>query len=158
MSLVGESSSPILHVKAQTGIDFVSDANLRRMASTDANARDFGNYVLFEDVSPDANGNLTLNIAPESPNIGVNVLPTVNALQLVRALPGLRIAPGPAASEVTVSWNRAAIGYTLKASTALGSTAQWNPVSEVLDPLPGAGSQALSKTGGARFFRLERQP
>jgi hypothetical protein len=156
-TLRGKSVAPTLHVKAQTGIDFLGDPVLRRMASTDSNARDFGNYVTFENVSPDDFGNLTLNITPESPNIGVNVLPTVNALQLVRVLTALSIASGPAAGQLTVSWNQASTGYTLESSTTLGSTAQWLPVNGVANPLTGAGSTPLSTAGGARFFRL-RQP
>src|SRR6185295_226063 len=123
----------------------------------DPNARDFGNYVLFEDVRPDAFGILALNITPESTNVGVNVLPTVNALQLVRVLAVLSIASGPAAGQVTVSWNQASTGYTLEASTTLGPTAQWLPVNGVANPLTGAGSTPASTAGGARFFRL-RQP
>jgi len=127
------------------------------MASTDPNARDFGNYVIFEDASPDASGNLVLNITPESPNVGVNVLPAVNALQLVRVLAALSIVRGPAAGQATVSWNRAATGYTLESSLTLGPTAQWQAVAGVAAPLTSAGSTAANTTGDARFFRL-RQP
>ena len=156
-TFTGESTPTTLHVKAQTGIDFLSDPVLRRMASTDPNARDFGNYVVFEDVSPDGAGNFGLNIAPESPNIGVNVLPTVNALQLVRVLATLAISRGPSSGQATVSWNRASTGYTLESSATLGPTAQWNPVNGVANPLPGVGSTTVNLTG-ARFFRLQRQP
>ena len=69
-SLAGADLSPTLHVKAQTGLDFGANPVLTRMASTDAGARDFGNYVMFENVSPDASGNLTLFVTPESPNPG----------------------------------------------------------------------------------------
>jgi len=150
--------SPTLHVKAQTGIDFFGDPVLRRMASTDPNARDFGNYVSFEDVSPDGAGNFALNIAPESPNIGVNVLPTLNALQLVRVLAALSISKGPSAGQAIVSWNRASAGYTLESSPTLGPTAHWDAVAGVANPLPGVGSTSVSLTGAARFFRLQRQP
>lgn len=156
-TLTGDSVSPTYHVKAQTGIDFNGDPVLRRMASTDPNARDFGNYVIFEDASPDASGNLVLNITPESPNVGVNVLPAVNALQLVRVLAALSIVRGPAAGQATVSWNRAATGYTLESSLTLGPTAQWQAVAGVAAPLTSAGSTAANTIGDARFFRL-RQP
>ena len=155
-TLTGESVSPTLHVKAQTGIDFLGDPTLRRMASTDANARDFGNYVVFENVSPDGSGNLLLNITPESPNVGVNVLPTLNALQLVRVLAALNIVPGPAVGQATVSWNRASTGYTLESSLTLGPPAQWLPVIGVANPLTAADSAPVNTTGGARFFRLRK--
>jgi hypothetical protein len=155
-TLTGASASPTLHVKAQTGIDFLGDAVLRRMASTDPNARDFGNYVVFEDVSPDVAGNLALDIAPESPNIGVNVLPTVNALQLVRVLASLSISSGEVDGEVTVSWNRASTGYRLESSTSLGSTADWRPVLSVDIPLTGSGSVVVNTSGGALFLRLQQ--
>jgi hypothetical protein len=154
----GQSVSPTNHVKAQTGIDFLGDPVLRRMASTDPDARDFGNYVVFENVSPSDFFNLSLTITPESTNVGVNVLPAVNALQLVRVLAALSIVPGPAAGQATVSWNGAAIGYRLESSPILGAGAQWQLVSGVADPLLGAGSTAVSTTGAARYYRLQRQP
>jgi Bacterial Ig-like domain len=153
-TLTGDSVLPTLHVKAQTGFDFVGDPVLRRMSSTNPDARDFGNYVTFEDVSPDGSGNLLLNLTPESPNVGVNVLPTVNALQLVRVLASLGIVPGPAAGKSTVSWNRASAGYTLESSATLGTSAQWSAVNGVANPLPGVGSTEVNTVGGARFFRL----
>jgi len=155
-ALTGDSVSPTLHVRAQTGIDFLGDPTLRRMSSTNPDARDFGNYVMFENVSPDDSGNLLLNITPESPNIGVNVLPTVNALQLVRALASLSIAAGPAAGQSTVSWNRASTGHTLESSQALGAAASWSAVSGVANPLPGMGSTLITTSGGTGFFRLRK--
>ena len=155
-TLTGESVSSTLHVKAQTGIDFIGDPVLRRMSSTNPDARDFGNYVMFDNVSPDSFGNLTLVITPESPNVGVNVLPTVNALQLVRVLAALSIVPGPGAGQATVSWNGASTSYTLESSATLGPAAPWLPVNGVANPLTSAGSTAASTTGNARFFRLHK--
>jgi len=154
-TLTAESVPPTLHVKAQTGIDFIGDPVLRRMSSTNPDARDYGNYVVFDDVSPDGSGNLLLNITPESPNVGVNVLPTINALQLARVLAALSIVPGPA-GQATVSWNGASTGYTLESSATLGPAAQWLPVNGVANPLTSASSTAVSTTGNGRFFRLHK--
>ncbi|MCI0744924.1 MAG: hypothetical protein L0Y58_05915, partial [Verrucomicrobia subdivision 3 bacterium] len=156
LTLTGAVVSPTYHIRAQTAPTWLAAPTFVRMSSTDPNARQEGNYVVFEDAGPDASGNLVLNMTPESANTGVNAIPALSGLQLVRVLPVLSIAPGPNAGQATVSWNAAAAGYRLEWSASIGPTANWGAAPGVADPLPGAGSQNITTTGTGRFYRLQQ--
>ena len=132
------------------------------MSSTDPNARDTGNYVMFDDIAPDGAGNLTLTLTFEmqgTPGV-TDSSPALNALQLVRIvppLPTLTIVRNVNGTVVTISWNVLAAGYTLESSGQLGAGAIWDPVGGVANPIAAGGSTAVNTTGGARFFRLHKQ-
>ena len=156
--LLGQADYPAFRIRAQDGLQYVADRRYIRMDSTDPSARDFGNYVMFENVGPDANGALVLTMTPEppaTPGVG-DAMPALNALQLVRMSvggPTLSATRNPNAT-MTISWSASADGYTLTSSPSLGS-APWSAVSGAPNPISGAGSVTVPTTG-MRFFRFER--
>jgi hypothetical protein len=152
--LVGSATYPVFRVRAQTFGQYRAAPGYRRMSSTDPGNRDSGNYVMFEGVSPDANGIFTLNMTPEppaTPGVG-DAMPAVNAIQLVRLLPALTIVLN-ANGTVTVSWDSLAAGFTLQSTGQLGGS--WNNVGGVANPITAAGSTTLTPTG-AQFYRLRK--
>jgi hypothetical protein len=156
----GGGTYPTYRIRAQDGLQYVADRRFIRMSSTDPNNRDHGNYVFFENISPDLSDTLVLDLVPEPPATpGVtDAMPALNALQLVRLtppLPALAISRNLDGS-VTVSWGGSAAGYTLFASPQLGTGAAWTPVSGVASPIGAAGSTTVTATGGARFFQLRQ--
>jgi len=160
-ALTGEVDYPAFHIRGQDGLQYIADRRYIRMDSTDPNARDFGNYVLFENISPDSTGTFLLTLTPEppaTPGVG-DAMPALNAMQLVRiavAAPRLTAVRGPGAS-MTISWSASADGYTLTSSPSLGSAASWTAVSGAPNPISGAGSVSVPTTTGMRFFRFQRQ-
>jgi hypothetical protein len=159
--LIGASTYPKLTVRGQTSTEFIANPTLVRMDSTDPANRDSGNYVMFENVSPDLDGNLLLTVTPQSTNVGnVVYFPPLNALQLVRmaaAGPRLTAARNPNGT-MTLAWGPNASGYTLESSPALGTGASWSAFSGVANPVSGAGTVAVTTTGTMRFFRFQRLP
>jgi hypothetical protein len=159
--LVGAVTYPTFHVRAQAFGQYRAAPGYRRMSSTDPNARDSGNYVMFENVSPDGSGNLTLNMTPEppaTPGVG-DAMPAVNAMQLVRIvppLPVLRIVYN-GNGMVLVAWDGNATGYRLKSTASLGPSPApvWSTVPGAPDPITMAGSVGFNATGN-RYFRLEK--
>src|SRR5262249_25279800 len=119
ITLTGATVSATLHVKAQTYLDYSANPVLKRMSSTDPSARDLGNYVQFDNFNP-TNGTFSITVIPESPNIGNNHLPPVNAIQLVKVLHPVAAAAGLSAtlsgSTLTVGWTDSAQGYVLESS------------------------------------------
>jgi hypothetical protein len=157
--LYGADSYPELRVRGQTGLDYNSDPMFRRMASTDASARDFGNYVQFDNVRPDSSGVLALTIYPEStaPN---TYIPALNGLQLVRVVavtqrPTVNAAI-TAANTLTIGWGAAAAGHVLESSPVLGVNATWTTVPGSPNPIGGAGSFNVQTTGDGAYYRLRR--
>jgi uncharacterized protein YjdB len=161
--LIGHATYPVFHVRAQAAGQYRAAPGYRRMSSTDPNARDSGNYVMFENVSPDDFGNLMLNMTPEppaTPGVG-DAMPAVNAMQLVRLVPPLpvlrviRAGSGPVV--VVVTWDANATGYRLKSTASLGPIPApvWSTVGGSPDPITGAGAVTINATGN-RYFRLEK--
>jgi hypothetical protein len=64
VDLTGAAVYPSLHVQAQDASQYIASPGYVRMSSTDPNARDHGNYVQFDNVSPAADGTLTILITP----------------------------------------------------------------------------------------------
>ena len=62
--------------------------------------------------------------------------------------PELSISQGQG-SQITVSWDSAATGFTLQATAVLGEAADWQPVNGVAN-----NSVTLEAAGDARYFRL----
>jgi hypothetical protein len=162
MGLVGAVAAPTFHVRAEHAGNYAAAPGIfRRMSSTDPGARDQGNYVVFQGVSPDLSGALALTVVNESDNpLDIDVTPALSGLQLVKVPPGISIAIDGAG--VSVSWGGAAAGFILEASRSLGgpTPANWGPAAGAPNPLTGAGALSVSLGGGAepvRFFRL-RQP
>jgi hypothetical protein len=161
-ALRGATTYPAFHTRAQTFGQYRANPGYHRMSSTDPNARDSGNYVMFENVVPDDFGNLILDMTPEppaTPGVG-DAMPAVNAIQLVRIvppLPVLTIVRNANGTVIVISWDTLAAGYTLESSGQLGAGAIWNPVAGVANPITAIGLTAVNTTGGARFFRLHKQ-
>jgi len=161
-SVTGEVAYTEFHIRAQDGLQYVANRRYIRMDSTNPDARDVGNYVMFENISPDASGTLVLGLIPEPPSTpGVgDAMPALNALQLVRMAavgPSLSATRNPNAT-LTISWTASADGYTLASSPSLGSGASWSAVSGAPNPISGAGSVVVQTTGSMRFFRFQRSP
>jgi hypothetical protein len=159
--LVGAKSYPTMTVRAQTATEFIADPTLVRMSSTNAANRDHGNYVMFENISPAADGTLLLTVTPQSTNVGnVVYFPPINALQLVKqsavaaAPPSLTVLKQ--GTTLTISWTADATGFALESSAALGAVASWSSVNGVANPLTGAGSTTVSPTLKAQFYRLRK--
>jgi hypothetical protein len=157
--LIGAATYPVFHVRGQTAGQYRNSPGYRRMSSTDPNARDTGNYVMFENIAPDGVGNLTLTLTFEMQGIpGVtDSSPALNALQLVRivpALPTLTIIHNVNGT-VTISWNALAAGYTLESSGQLGVGASWSSVGGVGNPITAAGSTTLTPAG-SQYYRLRK--
>src|SRR5205823_2751655 len=84
-SLVGAQTYPTLTVRGQTSTEFIANPTLVRMSSTDPANRDHGNYVMFENVSPAADGTFLLTVTPQSTTVGNAVyFPPLNAIQLAK--------------------------------------------------------------------------
>lgn len=131
------------------------------MGVADPAQRDSGNYAVIANVEPDASGNITLNVAPESATPGNNLIPAVNAIQLVKVTaqfiaPRLAVAKASGSAQVSVSWDAAAAGGRLEASATLAAGAAWNPVEGVANPLTGAGSASIASSSGTLFFRVRK--
>ena len=158
-AVAGEAEYPAFHIRGQDGLQYIADRRYIRMDSTDPNARDFGNYVLFENISPDSGGTLVLTLTPEppaTPGVG-DAMPALNAMQLVRMAgggPRLTVVRDAGAS-MTISWSASADGYTLASSPSLGSTATWTAVSGAPNPISSAGSVSIPTATGMRFFRFQ---
>jgi hypothetical protein len=159
-ALAGGETYPTLTVRGQVSTDFIADPTLVRMSSTNPANRDHGNYVMFENVSPAANGTFLLTVTPQSTTIGNTAyFPPVNGLQLVKVnpvanRPSLTVARQGAS--FTISWTSDAAGFLLEASSALGVSASWRTVSGVPNPLPGAGSTTIAPASASQFFRLRK--
>jgi hypothetical protein len=157
--LIGGGTYPVYHVKAESGLQFNANPSFRRMSSTDPANRATGNYVQFDNVSPAADGSIVINTAWESTDVGNTHQPAVNGIQLVKVNPVsaqptvLAVRQG---SNLVISWDAAAIGFTLEGSGALGTTASWTPVSGVASPITVAGSANINITGQAGFYRLRK--
>jgi len=160
-AVTGEVPYPAFYIRGQDGLQYIADRRYIRMDSTDPNARDFGNYVLFENIRPDDTGTFVVTLTPEppaTPGVG-DAMPALNAMQLVRmAVDGPRLtAVRQTATTMTISWSASAGGYTLASSPSLGSAATWTAVSGAPNPISGAGSVSVPTATGMRFFRFQRQ-
>jgi hypothetical protein len=162
IDVTGATAYTTLHVRGQDANQFQAAPAFVRMASTDPNNRDLGNYVEYDNISPAADGSLTITMTPESTYTGSNYLPPLNGLQLfkivtVAAPPTLTAQSETRAGNVNLSWNAAAAGFVLQSSPALGAAATWSVVSGAPNPITGAGSFSVSVGGSAhQFYRLRK--
>ena len=160
MRLVGNTTYPVFHVRAEHGAQYNAAPSIfRRMSSTNAAARDQGNYVMFENVSPDGSGTLTLSVLNESPpeNVGIGNNPALNGLQLVRVLPSTALTISRSGGTVTISWDASAAGFILESSSVLNPAVAWEHVQGTPTPITAAGSVSISPPlGAANFYRLRR--
>jgi hypothetical protein len=159
-TLVGAQTYPTLTVRGQTSTEFIADPTLVRMSSTDPANRDHGNYVMFENVSPAADGTLLLTVTPQSTTIGnAAYFPPLNALQLVKTSavtlpPSLALARQGAG--FTISWGADSAGFVLQSSTTLGAAASWSAVAGTPNPITVAGSTTITASGASQFYRLRK--
>jgi hypothetical protein len=157
-SLVGAATYPTLSVRGQTSTEFIANPTLVRMSSTDPANRDHGNYVMFENVSPAADGTFLLTVTPQSTNVGnAAYFPPVNAVQLAKASalpPSLILAKQ--GSTLTISWGADSAGFVLESSATIGTSASWSPVTGVPNPITAAGSTTITPAAGSQFFRLRK--
>lgn len=151
ISLTGLMDYPTYTVRGQQGQTFADQ--LIRASSVDPLARDLGNYVLYEAISPAADGSLTLGAIGQPNN-------AINGLQLVKVLPVTvlpTITSARNADSVIISWAAEAAGFTLESTTALGPGANWTAVSGVPNPLTGAGNfSAAISANSSVFYRLKK--
>ena len=155
LELSGAAIYPVYHVRAEHAAQYLAAPGVfRRMSSTNPDARDQGNYVMFENVSPDPSGGLALTVSNESTFTGVNANPALSGFQLVRVLPALSLARH-ANGMVVLSWGSEAAGYILESSTQLGAGASWSPVGGAPNPIAGAGSIEVIPSA-SRFYRLSK--
>ena len=114
---------------------------------------------MFENVSPDGSGALTLTVLNESPpeNVGVGDNPALNGLQLVRAVPSAALSISRSGGAVTISWDAAAAGFILESSPTLNPAAVWEAVQGTPNPITAAGSVSFSPPAGTTgFYRLRQ--
>ena len=158
MNVTGAQPSVEYHVRTEHAGDYASASGLfRAMASTAPAARQKGNYVAFRNVSPDASGNLIVNVINESDNpLDVDVTPALSGLQLVQVPPALSVT-SVGGGAYDLSWGQAAAGYTLESTASLGGStpANWQPAAGAPAPLTGAGTVPVPSSG-IRFFRLRK--
>lgn len=160
MTVTGGGSHPTYRVKSESGLEFNGNPVFRRMSSTDASARAMGNYVQWDNVSPAADGSLSVSAQWVSTEAGNGHQPAINAVQLVRVNP---VTARPALTvtrqggTLTLGWGAAAAGFVLESSASLGAGATWAPVAGAANPLAGAGTVNANTTAGAgAFYRLKK--
>jgi hypothetical protein len=162
-SLTGASESPTLHVKGETGLAYIGNPAFRRASTTDPAAPATGNYVQFDNVSPDPNGTITLNVAWESDQLGNSHQPAINGIQLVKVVasttgPSLGITR--TANNLSISWGADAIGFRPETASSLAPGATWTVVPAYAPPAPaitGPGSDNPPiPTTGMGFYRLAK--
>jgi hypothetical protein len=157
-SLIGATEPPPLHVKGETGLAFNSNPAFRRMSSVDAANPTTGNYVQFDNVSPDANGAITLNVAWESDQLGNSHQPAINGIQLVKVTPVTTrptIGLSRNGNSVTLSWTADATGFHFVTTAALTATSPQTTVPGTPNPITGAGSVSIIiPTTGNGFYWL----
>ena len=107
----------------------------RQVTSTDIAARGTGNYVRFDDIAPDNDGNVTLNFWDEGDEAANS---TINALQLVetarKVLRFTSIQLDPSTRNATLTWtSRKNRFYIMERSTDL---VDWE---ELTDSVPSEG-------------------
>lgn len=158
IELIGGGGYPAFTVRAEHAADYNRlPGQFRRMASQNPDARDEGNYVMFENVSPDETGSLALSVINESTFTGVNVNPALSAIQLVRvaaAAPALEVQRNGAT--VRVSWGADAAGSVLESAGSLTAPVTWTVVNGAPNPIAGAGGRDVAPAGSAQFFRLRK--
>jgi hypothetical protein len=159
-SVAGAGNYPTYHALGETGLDYSQNPGYRRVTNTVATVHQKGNYVQFDNVSPAADGSLTLSVLWEAPTGATGSYnPAVNGFQLVKVLPvtarpSLAAAPGPGA--LVLSWDATAAGFVVESSSALGPTASWTTVTSAPNPISTAGSVTIPTSGTRAFYRLKK--
>jgi hypothetical protein len=159
VQLEGAAQYPLYSVQAQHVGQYLPNPVYRRMRSTDPNARDNGNYVQFENVSPGTDGTMILSLFNQSTNVGVNYHPPLNALQLVKVVPVVArpsLTVGRQGTSVSLSWTSEAAGFRLESASSIGGAAVWSAVAGVPNPIAGAGSTLVTPGDPYRFYRLTK--
>ncbi len=154
-SVVGAGNHPTYQAIGEPGLDYVQNPGFRRITSTNPNARQRGNYVQFDAVSPTAGGSLTLVVQWVGTTGSYN--PAVNGFQLVRVVPATvkpTLTITAAGTSATLSWDSAASGFRLESNDNLGNAGGWTPVSGVAQPLTGSGTLSLTPSAAGRYYRL----
>ncbi|HAB17664.1 MAG TPA: hypothetical protein DCE44_14570 [Verrucomicrobiales bacterium] len=106
-ALTAGSSHPTITGRAEIGLDWAANPAFRRMTSTNPDNRATGNYVQFDDVSPAADGSLTLAVTWAGTG-GNTHQPAINAIQLVKVVeitvPPTLNPPTIQESNVVLTW------------------------------------------------------
>jgi hypothetical protein len=162
VDVTGATAYQTLHVRAQDASQYLASPGYVLMSSTNAASPQLGNYVRYDNISPALDGSLTIVITPESTNTGITYLPALNAIQLVKVVPGSKPATptltfGLTGTSVTIGWGVDATGFVLQSSSSLGSGAAWAPATGAPSPITAAGSVNVSvATAAQQFYRLKK--
>ncbi|HMO65567.1 MAG TPA: Ig-like domain-containing protein, partial [Verrucomicrobiota bacterium] len=93
--------------RAEIGLDWTGNPAFRRITSTDPNARQTGNYVRFDNVSPAPDGSIMVDVTWVGEG-GNTHQPAINAVQLVRvvevATPPTLGAPAIQGGNLVLTW------------------------------------------------------
>ncbi len=155
--LEGGGTYPVISEKAEHAGNYAANPTWVEMKSTDPAARDTGNYTVFRNVHPAADGSLVLTVTPESSTTGITFLPAVNGIQLVRELPvPPQLSLARADTKITLGWTGLASGYRLESSAKVGAGADWTAVAGVANPIAGAGSTVITVGTGNVYYRLTK--
>ncbi|MBN8247242.1 MAG: hypothetical protein J0L84_07335, partial [Verrucomicrobia bacterium] len=116
-SLAAGSSHATITGRAEVGLNWTANPAFRRITSTDPNSRATGNYVQFDDVSPAADGSLTLSVTWAGTG-GNSHQPAINALQIVKvvavAVPITVNAPVVQGETLVLTWSGGAGPFTVE--------------------------------------------
>jgi hypothetical protein len=157
-ALTGQIIYPTFHVRAQDAGQYLATPAYKRMSSTDPAHRDLGNYVQFDNVSPDVNGTLVLVITPETNSPAPACAVQLVTVQPPPILPSLSTSYLAASNLLTISWDTNALGYALVSSPVLGPNTSWTPVAGVSNPITSANSVKVSTTSnsGTVFTMIQK--
>jgi len=90
LAVVGATSSPTNYIRIQNSDEYKASPGYVRGSSTNSAVRDVANYIRFDNVSPDANGQINLFVVPEMVNVARAVL---NGVQLLINPPAVGTPP-----------------------------------------------------------------
>jgi len=150
--LAGQTTYPTYYGKAETGLPYVQSPGYRRMDSINPGSRPVGNYVLFDNARPAADGTFTLTVTWDSTAVGNTHQPAINAIQLVKigavvATPPVFSTPTLGAGGLTLTWTGGTPPFRVEHRATLA--AGWTTAATVNDR-----TYTAPATADAGFYRI----
>jgi len=150
--LLGKQAYPTFRVQAQDANQYGASPGFQRMTSTDAaNRGPVGNYVQFDNISPAADGSLTITLTSQTTNIGSGYLPVLNAIQLAKTVPLpaplVMTQPTLGASGMNLAWTGGTGPFLIQYKAAL--TAPWQDLVTTSDR-----TVTVPSVLGGAFYRI----